>query len=506
MHSVPAIQKVRSSRGAQVTAWVVGCIFLFGFFLSQVGEWTGPILGVWFIGTQKPRRGFLWMLTINVVSSLLFGWRALLAEGPHGVLKALGAMLLAQVVGVLPFTFHRLVSPRLPGLFSTLPIAVAVGITHGLVVPLLHGAPNSHHDCQLILSFWFAGVVVWMWNNGFRAERIGKGAGIFAAVFLAAEGFVAYQRFGETGAPWMASFLGMSGWICLGGAIILSIWAVLHAEKRDRWAAKSESVARLRSPFTGERLNAVKEGQAEFLVNAGGEKFPVKDGIPDFRGPDDLTGDNGKYNHLYETIGGFYDDTQRVFCAFRGLDIDSYFNNYMGMLEVKAGDSVLETSVGTGLNFKYLPRGVKLSGLDLSGEMLAGCQNNLRRWGMEADLYMGNAEQLPFADSSFDVVFHVGGISFFNDKGKAIREMIRVAKPGSLLLIEDETEEYAKSTYEKIPITSSYYKNRKEPVKVPIDLVPPEMEEIRLEMLKDGKFYAITFRKPAAGFASGPVD
>jgi len=31
---------------------------------------------------------------------------------------------------------------------------------------------------------------------------------------------------------------------------------------------------------------------------------------------------------------------------------------------------------------------------------------------------------------------------------------------------------------------------------VPIDLVPPEMEDIRLDMLKDGKFYAITFRKP----------
>jgi len=96
------------------------------------------------------------------------------------------------------------------------------------------------------------------------------------------------------------------------------------------------------------------------------------------------------------------------------------------------------------------------------------------------------------------VVFHVGGISFFNDKGKAIREMIRVARPGSLLLISDETEEYARQTYEKIPYTSSFYKNRETQVTIPIDLVPPEMEEIRLEMIKGGLFYAITFRKPAA--------
>jgi hypothetical protein len=72
-------------------------------------------------------------------------------------------------------------------------------------------------------------------------------------------------------------------------------------------------------------------------------------------------------------------------------------------------------------------------------------------------------------------------------------------------MIEDETEEYVKSTYENIPFTSSFYKDRKEAVTVPIDLVPPEMEDIHAEMLKDGKFYAIIFRKPPAPPAVGPT-
>jgi ubiquinone/menaquinone biosynthesis C-methylase UbiE len=118
---------------------------------------------------------------------------------------------------------------------------------------------------------------------------------------------------------------------------------------------------------------------------------------------------------------------------------------------------------------------------------------------MDADLYLGNAESLPFADSSFDVVFTCGGFNFFSDRAKAVREMIRITKPGGHLMIEDETEEYVKSTYQNIPYTSSFYKDRKDAVTVPIDLVPPEMEDIHLEMLKEGKFYAITFRKPAAG-------
>jgi ubiquinone/menaquinone biosynthesis C-methylase UbiE len=241
----------------------------------------------------------------------------------------------------------------------------------------------------------------------------------------------------------------------------------------------------------------VTERGKEALISSSGERFPVRNGIPTFLKPEDLTGDNGKYNHLYETIGGFYDDTQRVFGAFRGVELDSYFENYMSLLDVKPGDSVLETCVGTGLNFKYLPHGTKLSGLDLSPEMLANGQNNLRRWQMDADLYLGNAESLPFADSSFDVVYTAGGFNFFSDRAKAISEMIRVAKPGGHLMIEDETEEYVKSTYENIPFTSSFYANRKQAVTVPIDLVPPEMENIHVEMLKDGKFYALTFRKPA---------
>jgi ubiquinone/menaquinone biosynthesis C-methylase UbiE len=209
-----------------------------------------------------------------------------------------------------------------------------------------------------------------------------------------------------------------------------------------------------------------------------------------------MTGSNEKYNHLYEIIGGFYDDFQKVVCAWRGTGVETNLWLYLQYLELKPGDAVLETSVGTGLNFKYLPRDVKLFGLDLSKEMLKNCQDNLIRWKKDAAIFLGNAENLPFADNSFDVVFHSGGINFFNDRAKAIREMIRVAKPGSRILIADETEEYVKNMYEKTPITRTFFKKRKETVKAPVDLVPQNMLEIHLEMLRNNQFYALTFRKP----------
>jgi len=243
-------------------------------------------------------------------------------------------------------------------------------------------------------------------------------------------------------------------------------------------------------------LHVERNGVAETLASDTGERFPIRDGIPSFVEPDAIVGSNRKFNRMYETIGGFYDDTQRVGSALMGIDRDEVFLSYLRRLEIKPCDTVLETSVGTGLNFKYLPPGLELFGLDLSAQMLTSCQANLRRWDLHADLFLGNAEELPFADDSFGVVFHAGGINFFNDRAKAIREMIRVAEPGSRILIADETEEYVKSSYERNPIMRGNVRDRPEAVSAPVDLVPPQMQEVKAESVWNGKFYALTFRKP----------
>jgi ubiquinone/menaquinone biosynthesis C-methylase UbiE len=488
--------EIRYNRWTQIVAWIVAGLYIAGFFIPGLGAWTGPVLGVWFVLTQRPLRGFLWIVVINYLPGLLFHWRSFPLTGPMPAVEYLGWSLLIVALGVLPLTFHRLTSPRLPGLLSTLPFPLAAVVFQMFIEPRLHTSTAAGTGIQTFLTLWLAAVLVWMWNQEFRAERIRGGVSWFAAIFFFAEGLLNLSRMSATQALQRPVIGTVFAWACAAGAAALSIFALVHRDQRRTWVERAGSVSLLQSPFTGEPLHVVTNQGRESLASTSGEQFPVQNGIPVFMRPEDLTGDNGKYNHVYETIGGFYDDTQRFFSAFRGIALDSYFRNYMDLLEVRPGDSVLETSVGTGLNFKYLPQGAKLSGLDLSLEMLTNCQRNLSRWGMDADLYLGNAERLPFADASFDVVYTAGAFNFFTDRPKAIREMIRVAKPGARLMIEDETEEYVKSTYENIPFVSSFYKDRNEAVTVPIDLVPLEMEDIHLEMLKGGKFYAITFRKP----------
>jgi ubiquinone/menaquinone biosynthesis C-methylase UbiE len=507
----------RILRVRRIAAWSIFGLFLLGLFVPFIGMWTGPILGLWFVGTQRPMRGFVWLMVFALVPNFVEALIRNAHRGGRAILVQLALLLVAALFLVLPLTFHRVVSPLLPGFLKTLPfpLAAAVSLTlaslllpagffnhefgfHGLF-PLAPIAAAFGIGAVFFVKDWLASLVVFVWNRDFKGGFYGFASvsAMISVLILGVGVFcLAYEyRLGKG----QISLLTL--WAFVPASLFFAALAMLLARIRERRGTPShKTLDLLRSPASLAPLLLLEEHDLQVLASPAGERFPIRNGIPMLLRPADMTGLNRKYNHLYETIAGFYDDTQRVVCALSGFDRDEYVRSYLGFLEVKPGDRVLETSVGTGLNFKYLPHGVKLFGLDFSGEMLANCQANLRRWGLDADLFQGNAEHLPFADSSFDVVFHVGGINFFNDRAAAIEEMIRVAKPGSLILIADETEEHVQSSFETAPLIGRYFKNRKTPVAPPVDLVPRAMQDVRLTTLNvigKNRFYALTFRKPA---------
>jgi ubiquinone/menaquinone biosynthesis C-methylase UbiE len=517
-------------RRQQIIGWIVLGVFAAGFFVPGIGAWTGPIMAVWFAGTQKPLRGYVWLSGFALISGLIQFVRAVPAAGFGPILLALAWTIAAAALSTLPFVYYRVASPRLRGLPQTLPFALAAVCVQQIgfwafpakVYRFYYYAPETAGRTPLVylaallgigvIPFfhgWVAATVVWLWNEESRARKSAWAGAVVCGVLALAVGVGAWREFAGALLPQTLPQGRPFACICLFAILILSAFM----KKRDRrtWAERAEAAGTmgiLRSPETGLPIKAVAEWKHEFLTSVAGERFPVRDGIPNLLRPEDLTGQNRKYNHLYETIGGFYDDSQRVFIALGGIDRADYVMSYMGRIEVKPGDRVLETSVGTGLNFKYLPRDITRFGLDLSSSMLAACQQNLLRWDMDAELFLGNAERLPFADESFDVVFHVGGINFFSDRARAIREMIRVARPGAPILIADETEEHVKAAYENIPYTREFYKDREEAVAAPVDLIPPEMEGVHLEIINvvgKNRFYALTFRKPAKIGARKPA-
>jgi SAM-dependent methyltransferase len=97
----------------------------------------------------------------------------------------------------------------------------------------------------------------------------------------------------------------------------------------------------------------------------------------------------------------------------------------------KATDDMLDVAVGTGYVSRFY-RGLvsRIVGIDINMEMA-------KQAGDAVDeLHIGRAEALPFPDGSFDIVACRQGIQFM-DVTRALKEMVRVLKPGGRIVLVD---------------------------------------------------------------------
>jgi ubiquinone/menaquinone biosynthesis C-methylase UbiE len=227
--------------------------------------------------------------------------------------------------------------------------------------------------------------------------------------------------------------------------------------------------------------------------------FPILDGIAHFIEPESLSGYNRRFAHMYDRFSRFYRAFSKAAFAFIGMDEETGRRKITDRLDPRGG-KVLEVSIGPGVNLPYLdkrPDVGELFGLDISLGQLRNCQRYVAKKSWDVDLFLGNGEQLPFRNDSFSSVFHVGGINFFNNKKAAIDEMIRVAKPGTRILIADETERGAQGYEKYIPGFKGSFGTGREAIAPPVDLVPREMLDTHVFDVWKGWMYCIEFRKPA---------
>jgi ubiquinone/menaquinone biosynthesis C-methylase UbiE len=99
------------------------------------------------------------------------------------------------------------------------------------------------------------------------------------------------------------------------------------------------------------------------------------------------------------------------------------------------GDRVLDVACGTGVlacaAAEIVGPDGEVVGLDSNEDMLAVA----RRKSAQIEWRVGRAEALPFPDESFDAVVSQFGIMFFEDRPAALREMLRVLRPGGRLAV-----------------------------------------------------------------------
>ena len=101
----------------------------------------------------------------------------------------------------------------------------------------------------------------------------------------------------------------------------------------------------------------------------------------------------------------------------------------------RARGEVLEVAVGTGRNLPFYPKDTRLTGIELSPKMLAIARRRASESGIEADLRVGDAHELPFPDASFDTVTATLALCTIPDDRQAVTEAVRVLRPGGRLLL-----------------------------------------------------------------------
>jgi ubiquinone/menaquinone biosynthesis C-methylase UbiE len=240
---------------------------------------------------------------------------------------------------------------------------------------------------------------------------------------------------------------------------------------------------------SGGDIQYFHRGTEEFLLTQNGIKYPVIGNIICFPDSVSLTGNNKNYQKMYDRFSQFYDLATKGYALFKNGNEKNRLMQYLNLLNVKNGDKVIEISIGTGRNIKYLNSDADYFGVDISLGMLKKCERNIKRLHREITLIQAEAESIPLKDETFDVIFSAGGFNFFNDPGKAVSEMLRIAKSSVKILITDETEKL-RLKYSK----NEFYKGNK--VRQPAEYLPDYCKNIEYKEICDGDLYVLTFYKP----------
>jgi demethylmenaquinone methyltransferase/2-methoxy-6-polyprenyl-1,4-benzoquinol methylase len=131
----------------------------------------------------------------------------------------------------------------------------------------------------------------------------------------------------------------------------------------------------------------------------------------------------------------------------------SWKRRVVELVQIKTGDRALDLCCGTGdISFALARGGAEVTGLDFSPQMLEVAKtrsDKLEARGQNVkpptsnsqlltpNFIHGDAQQIPFADNSFDIVTIGYGLRNLTSWEKGLAEMRRVARPGARLVVLD---------------------------------------------------------------------
>lgn len=116
--------------------------------------------------------------------------------------------------------------------------------------------------------------------------------------------------------------------------------------------------------------------------------------------------------------------------AFKRYELEPYIETFADFAAA-CGREVLEIGVGLGADHqRFAEAGAVLTGVDLTERAVGHTGQRLAALGLRSHLLTADAEHLPFAEASFDIVYSWGVLHHTPNTPKAIDEVWRVLRPG----------------------------------------------------------------------------
>jgi demethylmenaquinone methyltransferase/2-methoxy-6-polyprenyl-1,4-benzoquinol methylase len=139
---------------------------------------------------------------------------------------------------------------------------------------------------------------------------------------------------------------------------------------------------------------------------------------------------------MFNNISRRYDLLNRVLSL--GIDI-SWRKKAVKILKTHHPENVLDVATGTGdFAIAAIESGAKkITGVDISDQMLEVGREKVTKLnlGNKIELLSGDSENLAFQDNFFDAVIVSFGVRNFENLEKGMSELLRVLKPGGLLIV-----------------------------------------------------------------------
>jgi len=190
---------------------------------------------------------------------------------------------------------------------------------------------------------------------------------------------------------------------------------------------------------------------------------------------------------VYENIAWFYDVTFGP--ALHPGRVDA-----IRRMAIRPGDRVLEVGVGTGINAALYPADCSVTGVDLSSSMLERARERIARKGVRnVRLLQMDAQNLKFADDTFDIVYAPYVISVVPDPVAVAAEMRRVCRRGGRIVILNHfrSKNRVGAWLERIISPLTVHIGFKSDLDLPAFLAQAELKPVSIEKVNHPRIWSL---------------